>query len=397
NGFPHKKILDELFPDNPVVLNSHDEHMLWVNSQTLKQTGILVPAKLGGAYFGTDPDGSLNGVIGENAIPLIRNHIPKPDFEQRRHLLLQVQKKLHRLGVVGLHSMDANAAFGDLQQLNRKNELRLRVFHSIPIRQLEEAVRIGLRTGLGDSFFRFGLVKIFSDGTLGSRTASMLEPYNEAGGTGIETIAEPDLVEKMRLALQNGIAVAVHAIGDKANRSVLNAFEQNQPWLGVPGAASRVEHAQLLHPHDVARFGKLGIFASMQPIHAISDQPLAAKFWGERARYSYAWRSLLESQATLLFGSDAPVEDPDPLLGLAAAIERSGWEDKRQTISASEAIAAYTRQPAAAEGQANERGSIEAGKLADLAILSEDPANTATSNIRVVATIVDGEFVYRDF
>src|SRR5262249_16069605 len=225
NGFPHKKILDELFPDNPVVLNSHDEHMLWVNSQTLKQTGILVPAKLGGAYFGTDPDGSLNGVIGENAIPLIRNHIPKPDFEQRRHLLFQAQKKLHRLGVVGLDSMDANAAFGDLQQLNRKNELRLRVFHSIPIRQLEEAVRIGLRTGLGDSFFRFGLVKIFSDGTLGSRTASMLEPYNEAGGTGIETIAEPDLVEKMRLALQNGIAVAVHAIGDKANRSVLNAFE----------------------------------------------------------------------------------------------------------------------------------------------------------------------------
>ncbi|HSE40455.1 MAG TPA: amidohydrolase, partial [Acidobacteriota bacterium] len=312
-GFPHKKILDEIFPGNPVILNSHDEHFRWLNSKALKIAAITPEIRIDGGYIGVDPDGSLNGLLGENAVALVRDFIQSPDETQRKQNLLRAQSKFHAMGITGFHSTDANRAFADLQDLNSESKLKLRVFHSIPIRQLEDAIKIGLKTGLGDEWFRIGFVKIFTDGALGSQTASMLEPYDEAGGTGIETIDERELNEKVNLALRNGLAVGIHAIGDKANRQVLNVFEQNKQFLNIPRARSRIEHAQLLHPLDIPRFEKTGVIASMQPYHAISDCDLAERFWGPRARYSYAWRSLLDSGAQLIFGSDAPVEDPDPI------------------------------------------------------------------------------------
>jgi predicted amidohydrolase YtcJ len=202
NGFPHRKMLDELFPDNPVVLNSHDEHFSWVNTRALKAAGLNKPMDVPGGYVGVDPDGSLDGIIGENAVSLIRQQIPNPDAESRKHSLLIAQNKLHQLGIVGLHSTDANQAFGDLQELRTESKLKLKVFHSIPIRQLEDAVRISLKSGFGDTWFRFGFVKIFADGTLGSQTAWMLEPYNETGEMGIECISEKELTEKIGLALE---------------------------------------------------------------------------------------------------------------------------------------------------------------------------------------------------
>lgn len=396
-GLPHRKMLDEIFPRNPVVLHSHDEHSRWLNTKALEACGITKATPVDGGFVGADPDGSANGILGENAVALLRPHLPVPDAETRRRALLRAQNEMHRLGVVGIHSMDANKAFSDLQDLNSQQKLKLRVFHSIPVRQLEQAVEIGMKTGMGDGFFRFGPVKIFSDGALGSKSAWMLEPFLESDQTGIEILSEGELTEKIRIALSNGIAVAVHAIGDRANRQALNAYEKNAHLLTLPHAASRIEHAQLLHPQDVPRFAKIGVVASMQPYHAISDQPLAIRFWGSRAQYSYAWQSLLAGGATLLFGSDSPVEDPDPLQGLRAAVQRWNWEDRSQTISPHDALLAYTRIAAYASGELSYRGTLEPGKLADLTVFSEDPLKSGFQDVRVVGTAVQGEFVYRDF
>jgi hypothetical protein len=356
----------------------------------------MQPVSAPGGYIGTDPDGNLNGIVGENVIPLIRRHIPSPDSATRKKAILSTQKKLHEMGITGFDGLDASHTFGDLQQLHAESRLKLRVFHSIPLRRLEDAVRLSLRTGLGDEWFQFGFVKIFSDGTLGSQTASMLEPYNETEEVGMETISEEELTEKITLALQNGIAVAVHAIGDRANRQALNAFERNAAFLNIPCARSRIEHAQLLHPDDIPRFQKIGVVASMQPYHAISDCELAERFWGDRAKYAYAWRSLLENGALLVFGSDAPADIVDPLPGLSAAVHRHNWKDRSQEISPFQALQAYTWNPAVARGGERSIGSLEPGKFADFVVFSEDPYKTAFQGIRVVATAVNGEFVYRE-
>lgn len=397
-GLPHRKMLDEIFPENPVVLHSHDEHFRWLNTKALRACGITAAVPVAGGFIGADPDGSADGILGENAIALLRPHLPVTDADSRHRALLRAQNELHRLGITGIHSMDANNAFGDLQDLNARNQLRLRVFHSIPIRQLEHAVEIGIKTGTGDDWFRFGPVKIFSDGALGSKSALMLQPYLESDNqTGIEIIAEAELSEKIHLALSNGIAVAVHAIGDRANRQCLNAFAKNAEWLTVPRATSRIEHAQLLHPDDIPRFAKIGVIASMQPYHAISDQPLAVRFWGDRSRYSYAWDSLLQSGATLLFGSDSPVEDPDPLQGLRAAVARWNWNERAQTISPLETLLAYTRIPAYASGEIQHRGTLEPGKIADLTVFSSDPVASEFADVKVIGAALQGDFIYRDF
>ena len=297
---------------------------------------------------------------------LLQLTISKPNQDSRKKSILKAQLHLHAFGIVGLHSTDGNEAFGDLQDLHARSKLQLRVFHSIPLSHLEQAVEIRLKSGLGDRWLRFGFVKIFSDGTLGSHSAAMLQPFDGTDTTGLETISEQTLTEKIEMALKNGIAVAVHAIGDRANRQTLNAFERNSSFLNVPFAQSRIEHAQLLHPDDIPRFAGIGIVASMQPHHAISDHDLAQKYWSKRSKYAYAWRSLQKSGARLIFGSDAPIENPDPLEGLRAAVHRWNWEDRQQTISPVEALAAYTIQPAAASGEAGvpwQSGSWKAGRF----------------------------------
>jgi len=397
DGWPHKNILDNIFPDRPVALNSRDGHFLWVNSVAIEKAGLKQADNVTGGFIGKDSSGELDGILGENAVNLVTGFIGKPDVASRKTSLLTAQKRLHETGITGLHSTDGNQAFGDLQDLHSEGKLQLRVFHSIPLSQLEEAVKISMKSGLGDEWFRFGFVKIFSDGTLGSHSASMLEPFNGTGTSGMDTISEEDLTVKIRLALSNGIAVGVHAIGDRANRQTLNAFERNADVLNFPVAKSRIEHVQILHPRDLPRFKQLGVIASMQPHHAISDHELAIAYWGSRSDYSYAWRSLQNAGAMLIFGSDAPIENPDPLEGLAAAVHRANWSNRSQTISALQALAAYTVQPAVASGESSFKGSLESGKAADIILFSEDPIPTGFQNCSVVGTIIDGKFVYKDF
>lgn len=395
DGFPHKRLLDDIFPENPVALNSRDGHFLWVNTRALEAAEMSDQTSVSGGFVGVE-DGSLTGILGENAVALMTSSIPKPNHQSRRKSLLNAQKRLHELGIVGLHSMDGTAALTDLQAIDAEGRLRLRIFHSIPHAHLQHAVALGMKTGWGDAWLRLGCVKIFSDGTLGSQSASMLEPFEGTNDRGIDTISPEELTRSIGLALGNGISVAVHAIGDRANRQTLDAFAAHADKLQTPRARSRIEHAQLLHPDDISRFARIGVVASMQPIHAISDCSLAEQFWADRARYSYAWRSLLEAGALLAFGSDAPIEDPDPLPGLAAAVHRWNWKDQSQTISATAALRAYCAAPAEVSGEAKSRGTLRPGKLADLVILSDNPMKTGFRDIKVTGTMIHGVFVYHE-
>jgi len=255
---------------------------------------------------------------------------------------------------------------------------------------------------------RFGALKMFADGALGPRTAWMLEPYEgTAGEHGIPTLSEEQLVEDVRKASAAGLSCAVHAIGDAACRAVLDAFEQAGP-RPAGAAPHRLEHAQLLHPADLPRLARLGVVASMQPIHATSDMIIADRHWGERSATAYAWKSLLDSGAVLAFGSDCPVEIPDPLAGIHAAVTRrradgtpgpAGWRPG-QKLSVEQAVRAYTVGAALAAGREREQGRIAPGMLADLTVLDRDIFSIDPHEIRAAkaaAAIVGGRFVSRTF
>jgi len=283
------------------------------------------------------------------------------------------------------------------------------VYQGVARRELAEARARGLRTGTGSDWVRIGPLKLFSDGALGSRTAHTLEPYvgHPDGYCGVPTMQADELFEAMRLAADAELDLAVHAIGDAAVRSVLDAYER--ALAAHPALARRmlrIEHAQLVHPDDVPRFASLGVIASMQPIHATADWRAADAHWGARSRYAYAWRSLLDAGAGLAFGTDAPVERLEPLVSLYAATTRQdahgepagGWYPA-QCLSLEEAVRAYTAGSAAAERASARRGTLSAGKDADLVVLSADPFRLpleALLSIQVELTMAGGCITFEE-
>jgi predicted amidohydrolase YtcJ len=306
--------------------------------------------------------------------------------------------------------------FGTYQRLREQGRSTLRVVKQLPVQSLDAVIGAGLHSGFGDAWLRIGGVKVFSDGALGPKTAWMVEPYqNEPHNTGIPIYDPEQLVEFVDKAHAHGLSVTTHAIGDRANRIVLDAYE-----LGMQDARcktqdarppssvfrplrDRIEHCQILQPNDIARFGQLGVIASVQPIHATQDMFMVDNSWGKRGRYAYAFRDLLSGGARLALGSDSPVESFNPLIGMHAAITRQrkdgapagGWyPDQRLTIE--EAIHGYTLGAAYAGYSERELGSIESGKLADLTVLSHDLTAISLNeilSIKVEQVMVDGEWV----
>jgi predicted amidohydrolase YtcJ len=280
----------------------------------------------------------------------------------------------------------------------------------LPSGDLDAALRLGLRSGLGDEYLRIGGVKLFADGALGPQSAHMLAPYEgTAGDTGIPTHTADELRDMVSRARTGGLSIAAHAIGDASNRSVLDAIEYARAaspdtWR-QPCLPDRIEHVQLLHPDDLPRLASLGVVASMQPIHATSDMEMAERHWGRRCELSYAWRSVLDSGAHLAFGSDCPVETLDPLPGIHAAVTRrshagspgpEGWIPA-QRLTVTEAVHAYTVGAAQASGEAHLKGSLSPGKLADVTVLSRDIFAIESMEIlgsRVTMTIFDGRIVF---
>jgi predicted amidohydrolase YtcJ len=317
------------------------------------------------------------------------------------------------VGLTGVHDFDGRSCFRALQTLHQNGELGLRVVKNIPVALLEEAVGVGLRSGFGNDWLRIGGIKIFADGALGPKTAAMVEPYEgEPNNRGIVVVDKEEMLQYALRASTAGLSVTVHAIGDRANHDVLDVYEavrqQEQEQPPAQPLRHRIEHVQILHPSDLARLAQLNVIASMQPTHATSDMEMADRYWGERTRYSYAWRTMLDTGALLVFGSDAPIEAIDPLPGLHAAVTRrradgfpgpDGWHPE-QRLTMPEAVRAFTLAAAETSGQTARQGSISPGKLADLTVFSRDIFTIPPDellDVEIEGTMVNGRFRHRTF
>ena len=402
-------------PDHPVYLSAKSYHAGWANALAFKRAGVTAatPDPLNGR-LGRAANGAPDGILFENAMDLVANVIPEATAGQVEEAISEAQRVLWRMGLTGLHDFDGRSCFMALQNLHQRGELHLRVVKGIPLPDLQYAVGLGLRSGFGDDMLRIGGVKAFMDGALGPQTAAMIQPFE--GGSensrGMLFMDAEQLFEHGRLAAQNGLPLAVHAIGDRANHEALEAlghlrrFEQEQQISGPGGRLRhRIEHLQLVHPEDAGKLAALGVTASMQPIHATSDMLMADRYWGARAAYSYAWKLQLEHGANLAFGSDAPVESPNPFWGLHAAVTRQrkdgspgpqGWIPA-QRIGLQQALLAYTQGAAYAAGMEDRLGRLAPNYLADLIVLDQDPFEVEPdelSKIKPISTMVAGEWVF---
>jgi len=421
-AFPSRHDLDRVTPDHPAALSSKDGHSLWVNTRAMQLAGLSAQTQdVPGGSMCRDAEGIPTGILQENAMGLVYDVVERPSHAEMVNACRRGLDQAHRAGLTGIHDCEGAAALRVFQELAQNDELTLRVLAHIPAKSLHAAIELGVRDGLGNEWVRLAGIKAFVDGSLGSRSAWMLEPYEGCpGNCGIPTTTKEALGELVRGANAAGLSAAVHAIGDAANRAALDAIAMAGSAIAAArGAANRagrdassrplrnrIEHVQLLHPDDIPRLAALGVIASGQPIHATADIDLVERYWGARGATSYAWRSLLEAGTVLAFGSDAPVESISPLAGIHAAVTRrradgypgpQGWHPE-QSLTVRQAVRAYTMGPAYASGEERLKGSLRAGKLADLVVLDRDIFGIDPMEIlqaQVVATMVGGQFVYQ--
>jgi len=424
--FPTAADLDEIAPHHPVFLTAKSLHCGWANSAGLRAAGIdcTTPDPVDGSIRHNE-HGDPDGILLEGAMWLVDQAVPELGGPELAEVIDIAQQNLWQFGITGLHDFDRGACFDALQRLHRTGRLRMRVVKNIPVEDLEHAIALGLRSGFGDDFLRIGAVKSFADGALGPHTAAMLQPYqDDPENRGMLLLDAEQIVELGEQAVQAGLPLAVHAIGDRANHEALNAFERLREYelkvlsesegrktdkarhlSSVTGPLRhRIEHVQITHPDDAPRLAELGIIASMQPIHATSDMISADRFWGRRAENAYAWRSQHEHGAVLAFGSDAPVESPNPFWGLHAAVTRQrsngnpgpeGWYPA-QRLEIEKAIIGYTQGAAYAAGSENQQGKLSPGFWADLVVLDKDPFACDPAEIRTIktmGTMINGKWV----
>jgi len=391
---PTKEALDAVTGDVPAALMARDYHSLWLNSAALASANgdLQVPA----GVVERDEHGEPTGVLREECAWHFRDVHVRPTHEEMVEASRDGIRVANSRGVVAVHDKDGwLGALAVFQELERDGALTLRVWQSLPHDHVDRLAEIGLASGLGDDWLRVGYIKAFMDGTLGSQTARMLD------GTGVEITSGEELEDIVRRSARTGFPVAVHAIGDLANREALDAFEETQADWRARGLRPRIEHAQLLAPEDVPRFGQLGVAASVQFSHAPSDRDLADRFWGDLTAGAYAYRSLLDSGALVVNGSDAPIEELDPLAGIAAGVlrtidERPAWHPE-QAVTVGEALHATCVAPAWLEGAERRRGRLVPRQLADLVVLDRDPLAVAPEELgqlEVVATMAGGRWVH---
>ncbi len=376
--WPTRDELDRVSRGHAAVLDSKDGHSRWANTLALRAARIgKETATPEGGEIERDASGAPSGILRENALRLVDPVIPLPTDDERVAAVREGQRRALERGIVGVHDLDRpmRLALAAFHELHARSELVLRVGIGIEHELLDEALALGIRGGLGDEWLRFSNLKIYADGALGSQTAALEEPYEGTHYRGVLRVEPERLARDVRRAAGAGIAVAIHAIGDRAVRVALDAIE----GAGGPrdGLRHRLEHVQLVRDEDVARFARLGVVASMQPIHATSDRDIADRHWRERCRRAYPWKSLRDAGVALAFGSDAPVEPIDPLLGMYAAVARKRPTDDapwyaEQRLSVEDAIAGYTIGAARALSREHELGTLEVGKWCDAVVLDRD-------------------------
>jgi predicted amidohydrolase YtcJ len=390
---PTRAALDAIAPDTPVILTSRDYHSLWLNSAALARAGGDLDAP--GGVVERDAAGEPTGILRENAAWRFRDRHAHPSFDELLEACRAGLRIAAARGVTAIHDKDGWIGSLELfQRLHAEGELTLRVWQSIPAERLPHLRELGLRSRFGDDLLRAGYLKVFMDGTLGSATALLLD------GSGVEITSSARLEEIVREAAAAGWPVGVHAIGDAANRAALDAFAASADAWRPLGLRQRIEHAQLLDPAELPRFAELGVTASVQFSHAPSDRDLADRLW-EGHQGAYAYRSLLEAGSTLVNGSDAPVEELDPLAGIVAGVlrtldDRPAWRPE-QAVTVAEALEATCVAPAWLAGDEHQRGRLGRGMLADLVLVDRDPLLCPPEelpDVTVLATLVGGRITH---
>jgi predicted amidohydrolase YtcJ len=391
---PTAAALDTVTGSTPTALWAKDYHSLWLNTAALANArGDL---EVAGGLVERDAHGEATGVLREEAAWTFRERHATASQDEYVDATRAGIRLAHSRGVAAIHDKDgwlgAPAIFG---RIHEREGLTLRVWQSLPHEHVSNLADLRLRSRIGDDFLRIGYLKAFMDGTLGSRTAWMLD------GSGVVITSGEELRAIIRAGAAVGWPVAVHAIGDRANREALDAFEATREAWQPLGLRHRIEHAQCVAPDDLGRFAALGVACSVQFVHAPSDRDLAERFWGDRIDGAYAFRSLWDSGAVVANGSDAPVEELDPLAGIRAAVrrtidDRSAWR-AQEALTVEQALLATTVTPAWLAGDERRRGKLLPGYLADLVVLSRDPLDCPPGeldSVQVVATMVGGRWVH---
>jgi len=408
---PSHDWVDALTPDTPVFVSRYDGHMAMANALALRLAGVTRETEdPPGGTIVRGKDGNPTGLLKDAAMNLVYRIIPPPSEEQLLRMVRAAMEEARRFGVTSIHDISSTEDVRAYQTLADRGELTLRIYSITPLPQWQAPATAGIRAGFGNDWIHLGALKGFADGSLGSTTALFEKPYDDApetSGLPNEMMLPEGNMLKMALGADKaGLQLAVHAIGDKANRILLDIYGEVEKQNGARSDRRwRIEHAQHLRPEDFARFARLGVIASVQPYHAIDDGRWAERRIGhERAKTTYAFRTLLDHGVRLAFGSDWTVAPLNPMVGLYAAVTRATLDGKNpggwfpeQRLTLEEALQAYTIGSAFAEFREREKGSLTPGKLADLVVLDGDLFAMAQEKIKDAAvryTIVGGRVVY---
>jgi len=405
--WPTKEDLDKVSPRNPVILERVDGHSLWVNSLALSFSEISkkTPDPFGGEISRDPSTGEPSGILKEAATRLIKIKGPESNKEED---IKRALGQAARLGLTGIHTSSTLEEIEIYRKLEKTGQLTLRVYAWLPIQEIDDYLKSGIKCGQGDEMVRVGFLKIFVDGTVSSSTALLFEPFSdEPGKTGEAQYQEEEFYSLVEKAHHNGYQVGIHAIGDKGIHWALNAIERAQKRYGKNGIRHRIEHCSLIHPDDVKRFAELGVIASMQPTHCTTDlNYLESRFGKERCRGAYIWKTLADEGAVLAFGTDWPVEPIDPMRGLYSCVTRKniesgypagGWFPE-QRLPIREAIKDYTYGTAYASSEEGKKGSLKVENLADFVVLSDNILEIEAPRIlstTVLYTILGGKIVFQ--
>lgn len=413
-GWPTKEALDRAAPRNPVLLSRVDGHTSWANSEALRLAGVTrsTPNPAGGEIVRDPASGEATGILKESAEALVGRVVPAPTEAQVRRAVEAAMEAAVRTGVTSVQTDATPTDLRVYQRLHAADSLRVRVYawHPLEMPVIRAFQRLGVTAGYGDEWLRIGMLKGFADGTLGSRTAAMLEPFSDDAHTrGLPQYSAAQLDSLVQAADAAGLQVILHAIGDAANRQALDAFARAAQANGPRERRHRIEHAQVLDRADLPRFRELGVIASMQPTHATSDMRWAEERIGREraAEGAYAWKSLLDAGATVIFGTDFPVEPIRPVEGIYSAVTRQsreqpgtppgGWLPE-QRLTREQAIRLYTAASAFGEWEERRKGTLQPGMLADLVVWDRDLLTVPEPEMlqaEPLLTVVGGRIVYQ--
>jgi predicted amidohydrolase YtcJ len=404
---PQREWIDSLTPDHPVWVSRLDGHMALANTAAMRMAGVdATTADVAGGTIVRGESGVPTGVFKDNAMSLVRAVVTEPSAELKLRALEAAMRHVAGQGVTSVQHMGSWDDMAVFERARSEGRLRTRIYAAVPISTWERLRDHVAQAGRGDEWLSIGALKGFMDGSLGSHTAAMLEAFSDTPADSGFFVVEPQQMKAwIAGADAAGLHPVIHAIGDRANRVLLDIFEEVSRENGVRDRRFKVEHAQHLHPDDIPRFARLGVVASMQPYHAIDDGRWAEKVIGaERARGTYAFRWLLDAGAKLAFGSDWFVAPPTPLEGIYAAVTRrtlddghpGGWVPE-QRITVEEALRAYTSGAAYASFEERDKGTLARGMLADFVLIDRDLTRIPPEDIRnarVLMTVIGGEVVF---